>query len=62
MAGRAGLTSRLPRGPPDPSEKRLRRARWLVSSSPSDSAREMTPNTPGEALKGGHVGSFLGPR
>eukprot|EP00969_Alexandrium_andersonii_P135987 6016780-Alexandrium_andersonii.AAC.2 len=35
--------------PPDPPEKRLRRAHRPVSSSPSDSAREMTPNPPDEA-------------
>eukprot|EP00969_Alexandrium_andersonii_P365467 15466309-Alexandrium_andersonii.AAC.1 len=44
----AGLT---PPGPPP--EKRLRRARRPVSSSPSDSARKMTPNPPDEALQGG---------
>eukprot|EP00969_Alexandrium_andersonii_P008142 354319-Alexandrium_andersonii.AAC.1 len=39
--------------PPGPPEKRLRRACRPVSSSPSDSARQMTPNPPGEAFWGG---------
>eukprot|EP00969_Alexandrium_andersonii_P196173 8667187-Alexandrium_andersonii.AAC.1 len=48
--------ARLPGGataPPDPPEKRLRRARQPVSSSPSYSARKIAPNHPDEALQGG---------
>eukprot|EP00969_Alexandrium_andersonii_P314321 13885969-Alexandrium_andersonii.AAC.1 len=37
--------------PPGPlPEKRLRRARRPVSSSPADSARKMTPNPPDETF------------
>eukprot|EP00969_Alexandrium_andersonii_P225328 9952071-Alexandrium_andersonii.AAC.1 len=36
--------------PLDPPEKRLRRARRPVLSSPSDSTRKMTPNPPDETF------------
>eukprot|EP00969_Alexandrium_andersonii_P307090 13575241-Alexandrium_andersonii.AAC.1 len=52
--------------PPRTPEKRLRGARQPVSSSPSDSACEMTPNPPDEVLIGWSsepiLMSFLEPR
>eukprot|EP00969_Alexandrium_andersonii_P323468 14291563-Alexandrium_andersonii.AAC.1 len=39
---------------------RLRRARWPVSSSPSDLARKMTTNPPDEALQGEQCGRSWG--